>query len=85
MVFRTLSGLIVALCVSASAWATEAEPLSINPSHPNQYTVVQGDALRDISGKFLNHPTQWPQLWSYNSQIKNPHLIYPGQTVYFSV
>jgi LysM domain len=85
MVFRTLSGLIVALCMIASVWASETGQLSINPSHPNQYTVVEGDTLWDISGKFLNHPTQWPQLWSYNSQIKNPHLIYPGQTVYFSV
>jgi hypothetical protein len=85
MVFRTLSGLMVALCLTASVWAADAGPLSINPSHPDQYTVVQGDTLWDISGKFLNHPTQWPQLWSYNSQIKNPHLIYPGDTVYFSI
>ncbi|MEQ1544919.1 LysM domain-containing protein [Methyloglobulus sp.] len=85
MVFRTLLGLVVSFFVSASVWAYGTGELSINPSHPNQYTVVQGDTLWDISGKFLNHPTQWPQLWSYNSQIKNPHLIYPGQTIYFSV
>ncbi len=85
MVFRTLLGLVVSFFVSASVWAYGTGELSINPSHPNQYTVVEGDTLWDISGKFLNHPTQWPQLWSYNSQIKNPHLIYPGQTVYFSV
>jgi LysM domain len=85
MVFRTLLGLVVSFFVSTSVWAYKTGELSINPSHPNQYTVVQGDTLWDISGKFLNHPTQWPQLWSYNSQIKNPHLIYPGQTVYFSV
>ncbi|MEQ1558703.1 MAG: LysM peptidoglycan-binding domain-containing protein [Methyloglobulus sp.] len=85
MVFRTLSGCIVSLFVAASVYANEAGELSINPAHPNQYTVVEGDTLWDISGKFLNHPSQWPELWSYNSQIKNPHLIYPGQTVYFSV
>ncbi|MEQ1485865.1 LysM domain-containing protein [Methyloglobulus sp.] len=85
MVFRTLSGLVVAFFVSSSLWASETGQLSINPSHPNQYTVVEGDTLWDISGKFLNHPTQWPALWSYNAQIKNPHLIYPGDTVYFSV
>lgn len=85
MVFRTLSGLIVALGINASVWAIETAPISINPSHPNQYTVVEGDTLWDISGKFLSHPTQWPQLWSYNAQIKNPHLIYPGDTVYFSI
>jgi LysM domain len=85
MVFRTLSGLVVSFFLATALWANETGQLSINPSHPDQYTVLKGDTLWDISGKFLNHPTQWPELWSYNSQIKNPHLIYPGQTVYFSV
>jgi len=39
----------------------------------------------DISGKFLMHPCSGPDFGSYNSQIKNPHLIYPGDTVYFSM
>ncbi|WP_411726301.1 LysM peptidoglycan-binding domain-containing protein [Methyloglobulus sp.] len=85
MVFRTLTLLIVSFFVTTPLWANGAGKLSINPSHPDQYTVVEGDTLWDISGKFLRHPTQWPELWSYNSQIKNPHLIYPGDTVYFSV
>jgi hypothetical protein len=82
MAFRTLFGCIVTLSISLSAWADE---IQINPSHPDQYTVVKGDTLWDISGKFLAHPWQWPELWSYNSQIQNPHLIYPGDTVYFSM
>jgi LysM domain len=85
MVFRAFSGLVVSFFVTTSLWAGEVGQLSINPSHPDQYTVVEGDTLWDISGKFLNHPTQWRELWSYNSQIKNPHLIYPGDTVYFSI
>ena len=85
MVFRALTGLIVTFFMTTFLWASEPDEISINPNHPDQYTVVEGDTLWDISGKFLNHPTQWPQLWSYNSQIKNPHLIYPGNTVYFSV
>ncbi len=82
MAFRTLTGLIVSLLLSLSAWADE---IQINPSHPNQYTVVKGDTLWEISGKFLTHPWQWPELWSLNTQIKNPHLIYPGDTLYFSM
>ena len=82
MAFRTLFGLIVSFFISVSSWADE---IQINPSHPDQYTVVKGDTLWDISGKFLNHPWQWPELWSHNSQIKNPHLIYPGDTIYFSI
>ncbi|MDO9049376.1 MAG: LysM domain-containing protein [Methylobacter sp.] len=82
MAFRTLAGLIVSFLLSLSAWADE---IQINPSHPDQYTVVKGDTLWEISGKFLTHPWQWPELWSHNTQIKNPHLIYPGDTIYFSM
>lgn len=62
-----------------------AEDIKLNPSHPERYTVSRGDTLWDISGKFLNNPGQWPLLWRYNNQIKNPHLIYPGDTIYFSI
>jgi hypothetical protein len=82
MTFRSLSGFIIYFIFSATIWAEE---LQINPSHPDQYTVVKGDTLWDISAKFLNHPWQWPELWKNNSQIGNPHLIYPGDTVYFSM
>lgn len=85
MGFRTLFGLFVSFIFTTTLWARGADDVSVNPSHPSQYTVVEGDTLWDISAKFLNNPTQWPELWRYNSQIKNPHLIYPGDTVYFSV
>ncbi len=85
MVVRTFAGLFVYFFFATCLSAKQADDLSINPSHPSQYTVVEGDTLWDISAKFLNHPTQWPELWSYNPQIKNPHLIYPGDTVYFSI
>jgi hypothetical protein len=82
MTSRILAGLMVFLFISLSAHADE---IQINPSHPDQYTVVKSDTLYDISGKFLKHPWQWPELWKHNSQIKNPHLIYPGDTIYFSM
>ncbi|MGZ8152475.1 MAG: LysM peptidoglycan-binding domain-containing protein [Methylovulum sp.] len=82
MAFRKISGFIALLIFSIVSWAGE---IQINPSHPDQYTVVKGDTLWDISGKFLRHPWQWPELWSTNTQIKNPHLIYPGDTIYFSI
>jgi len=82
MALRSLFGLMVSFFLSINTWAEE---IQINPAHPDHYTVVKGDTLWDISGKFLNHPWQWPELWSNNSQIKNPHLIYPGDTVYFSI
>ncbi len=45
------------------------------------YTVQKGDTLWDLSEKFSDTPWQWPELWKENSQIANPHRIYPGQRI----
>ena len=82
MAFRKTLGLLISLLFSINVWA---DTIKINPDHPEQYTVVKGDTLWDISGKFLEQPWQWPKLWNNNPQIKNPDLIYPGDTLHFSV
>jgi len=61
-----------------------AEKLELNPNHPDQYTVQAGDTLWDISGRFLAKPWYWPEIWQNNSQIENPHLIYPGDQILLS-
>ncbi len=55
-----------------------ADVLTLKEDHPETYTVVKGDTLWDISAHFLNSPWLWPRLWQANSQVENPHLIYPG-------
>ena len=45
---------------------------------PDEYTIVKGDTLWDLSQKFLNNPWYWPKIWSLNPSIENPHWIYPG-------
>jgi hypothetical protein len=50
---------------------------------PDSYTIKRGDTLWAISKLFLKSPWRWPELWGMNkAEIKNPHLIYPGQTLY---
>ena len=57
--------------------SAQAAP-ELRSDHPERYTVVKGDTLWDISGRFLNNPWYWPEIWHVNPQVANPHLIYPG-------
>lgn len=51
------------------------------PNYPERYVVVKGDTLWDISKRFLNDPWLWPSVWHINPNIRNPHLIYPGDII----
>jgi hypothetical protein len=48
---------------------------------PYSHVVRRGDTLWGLCGFYFQNPYQWPRIWSYNPQIKNPHWIYPGDEV----
>ncbi|HZV92955.1 MAG TPA: LysM domain-containing protein, partial [Caldimonas sp.] len=69
---------------TARRTAEAGVPLSeIKADAPDVYTVKHHDTLWGISGMYLKSPWRWPELWGMNlDEVKNPNLIYPGQTLY---
>ena len=56
----------------------EEAPEEVTSTIPNEYVIQEGDTLWDISNKFMGDSDNWPELWSLNEKITNPHWIYPG-------
>ena len=69
---------------AAQQVASQGIPVAeLAPNAPEVYVVKRGDTLWAISGLYLRTPWRWPELWGMNMQsISNPHLIFPGQTLY---
>lgn len=76
VILRATAFTVVLLCTTVGM--AVADVLNIKADAPTQYVVKKGDTLWDISNIFLSKPWLWPELWRNNTQIENPHLIYPG-------
>ncbi|MBC7962116.1 MAG: LysM peptidoglycan-binding domain-containing protein [Steroidobacteraceae bacterium] len=74
MKIRSLLLLLVLLILPCYSLAAEQE-------QPVIYVIKKGDTLWGLSERFIKDPNYWPNMWSKNSQVTNPHFIYPGQKV----
>lgn len=75
-----------ALFFSGASFADEPGTVAVETAGEKDpeviiHKIVPRDTLWDITGHYLKNPFKWPNIWKLNPYIKNPHLIYPGNTV----
>lgn len=61
--------------------SSTTDPITLPRAPGRTYTVVKGDTLSGIAERFYGKPGEWHRIYEANKvNIKNPDLIYPGQT-----
>lgn len=68
---------LVSAMFSASLQA-DVKTDDLKTGAPERYTVQKGDTLWGIASRYLNDAWRWPEIWQANQQVRNPHLIFPG-------
>ncbi len=86
LIKKALHIIILSIClsfISLTICAGQESPEEFNPQEDTGffYTIKKGDTLWDLSQKFYSSEWDWPGLWGINENIKNPHWIYPGNTI----
>ena len=81
-IISTLAGLTLVAGLVAPLQAEDAQGPELVDNPPERHVVVKGDTLWGISKRFLKDPWRWPDIWGLNKdQVRNPHLIYPGNVI----
>ncbi|WP_232373446.1 LysM peptidoglycan-binding domain-containing protein [Alteromonas sp. RKMC-009] len=78
---KRFTAALTAVTVILSCLTGLAQAVTLKEDAPQTYTVKRNDTLWDIASLFLDKPWLWPELWRNNTQIINPHLIYPGDVL----
>jgi hypothetical protein len=78
---RFIAAAALLTLVGTATVAQDAAGPTLNPDRPDRYVVRPGDTLWGISSLFLRDPWYWPEIWTVNPQVANPHLIYPGDVL----
>lgn len=65
--------------ISDSAWNEIA-----GSQASETYDLQKGDTLWDVSKRLFGNAYYWPKVWSLNADIKNPHVVVPGQKLSFT-
>ena len=81
-VIRVLVAFVI-LVAAAAPVAAQHSGIAPNGKKGTLHVVKAGDTLWDLSEHYLGTPWIWPSVWREND-IENPHLIYPGDTIWIT-
>ncbi len=72
----------VALMLGGVSLTQAGQDATPAPEETSVYVVANGDSLWKLAGKHYGNPDAWPLIYKLNKDsIKNPHWIFPGQTI----
>src|ERR1039457_1854140 len=77
----TMKTRLIVLFLLALSCILPCLAMAAEQDEPTIYIIKRGDTLWGLSERFIKDPNYWPNMWSKNDQITNPHVIYPGQRV----
>lgn len=81
---KKFSTAVLLLLLALSSHAMAKARCEFLRTAPDSHLVKTGDTLWQIAATFLENPWCWSEVWELNrTQIRDPHWIYPGQTIYF--
>ena len=80
---KRIATVFTILLALASASSNAANtPLRLADNAPEQYIVVPGDTLWDISRRFVKEPWRWAEMWrAEKGQGNKPGRLYPGDVI----